>query len=134
MNGACQLGGRFSKCKAAAVETCQYCGKSACQQHLYYREGHEAVCTRKPCRAKHDDIQLHLQYKADVAKLNQSGLCGVPDCSPHPAFECSLCRGKFCSNHIRSRMYPFNNGYTVIDRPASVCDHCWARRKLWRKR
>jgi hypothetical protein len=30
-------------------------------------------------------------------------------------------------------MYPFHDGRIIIDKPASVCAHCWDRRKIWRR-
>jgi hypothetical protein len=47
--------------------------------------------------------------------------------------ECSQCRGLFCAAHIRERMYPVREGMVSIDRPMSLCDRCWARRKIWRR-
>lgn len=128
----CENGGRFSKCKEVAVNSCQYCGKNFCVTHKHYMEGIDAVCTKKLCVEKHEDLQRHEQYKAGVFQLNRAGLCGIRDCGPHPGSECSLCRGHFCGEHIRQRQYPFFNGYSTIERPASVCSHCWERRKLWR--
>lgn len=32
------------------------------------------------------------------------------------------------------RMYPFNEGLVSIDRPVSICQRCWERRKIWRRR
>jgi hypothetical protein len=31
-------------------------------------------------------------------------------------------------------MYPFSEGWVSIDRPVSICERCWERRKIWRKR
>jgi hypothetical protein len=130
----CEVGGRFSRCHFEAADSCQFCGRFFCAQHLYFREGHEAVCTRKQCQAKQDDMVIHGEYRAGVEQRNRARLCGLEECETRPDFECSLCQGHFCDVHVRSRMYPFNNGYSTVDRPASVCDRCWRRRKLWRRR
>ncbi len=128
----CRLGGRFSRCSNLATETCQYCGRPFCATHTYYREGHEAVCTAARCRAKRDDLLAYLEYRRAVQVRNSAGLCGIEGCAPHPAHECSLCRGHFCSEHVRERLYPFRQGWVTVERPVSVCARCWARRKIWR--
>lgn len=130
----CQVGGRFSRCHISAVHVCQYCGKPFCDQHTYYSEGHEAVCARKRCRQKHDDLQAHMEYKRAVYQRNHVGLCGIEGCGPHPGYQCSLCQGQFCTLHLTERMYPFRDGWVTIERPASVCQRCWERRKIWRGR
>jgi len=128
------VGGRFSRCRNAARQVCQYCGRAFCEVHAYHVADHDAVCARKRCQAKHDDLVLHMQYKARVNERNRAGLCGIEDCGPHPGFECSLCRGLFCGPHLTERMYPFSEGWVSIDRPVSICERCWERRKIWRKR
>ena len=130
----CQLGGRFSRCTLEAAQTCQYCGRAFCETHAYHVEPHDAVCARKKCRDKRDDLELHMQYRQRVGERNQVGLCGVEDCGPHPGFECSLCHGRFCGMHLSERMYPFHEGWITIERPVSICMRCWERRKIWRRR
>jgi hypothetical protein len=128
----CQVGGRFSRCHNRAENQCQYCGRAFCPDHSYFVEDHEAVCTRKACAHKRDDLAKHLVYRRRVEQRNHAGLCGVEDCGPHPGFECSLCKGYFCGDHLSERMYPFKMGMTTIDRPVSICAACWDRRKIWR--
>ena len=129
----CELGGRFSRCLNPPGHSCQYCGRSFCDAHTHFVEGHEAVCSRKRCREKKVDMDLHLAYRARVTQRNRAGLCGEETCGPRPVFECSLCRGLFCEAHVSDRMYPFHDGRVIIDKPASVCAHCWDRRKIWRR-
>ena len=129
----CGAGSAFRRCHQTPVNSCQYCGRPFCETHTHHIGGYEAVCTRKRCRLKHDDMQAHTEYKERVAQRNQAGLCGVEDCGPHPRTECSLCRGHFCESHIMQRMYPFRDGHVIIDKPASVCRWCWKRRKIWRR-
>lgn len=129
----CELGGRFSRCQNEAVQSCQYCGRRFCRAHAFFVGGHEAVCSRRQCRAKHEDMARHLSYRTRVAERNESGRCGVEDCDANPpGASCSLCKGLFCEAHIADRMYPTYDGYRSVDRPAAVCPHCWARRKIWR--
>lgn len=129
---ACQLGGRFSRCQRPSVEVCQYCGRHFCAEHSTHVRDHEAVCARKPCRAKWDDVIAHLEYRGRVAQRNRVGLCGVEGCGPHPGYQCSLCRGHFCGLHLAERLYPFRQGLITVERPVSVCEQCWRRRKIWR--
>jgi hypothetical protein len=131
-SATCQLGGMFSKCKTEARQTCQYCGRWFCEFHSYYEKDHEAVCSNKKCRAKIDDMLVHTQYKAGVQKNNKMGLCGIDACGPSTVAQCSLCRGRFCEEHVTFRMYPPGRGEGGRDRALSVCDACWARRKIWR--
>ena len=130
----CQVGGHFSRCPNLATETCQYCGRSFCPAHTAFVADHQAVCSRKPCRAKHQDLQDHVAYKLRIQQRNRAGLCGIENCEPHPALECSLCQGRFCGRHLSDRLYPFRTGMVSIERPVSVCDHCWGRRHIWRSR
>ena len=128
----CQVGGRFSRCRNTVGNSCQYCGRAFCDYHTHYVGGHEAVCARQRCRSKHDDLTIHLVYRERVRQRNSAGLCGIEECGPHPGFECSLCSGHFCEAHLSERLYPFQDGFTRIDRPVSVCPPCWQRRKIWR--
>jgi len=124
--------GWFSHCEKPALDECQYCGKPFCEEHRYLIEGLDAVCNNKRCVAKHEDLARHAEYRARVRQRNGAGLCGVEDCGPHPVFECSLCEGLFCDKHVAERRYPYREGRVMVERPASVCDWCWQRRKLWR--
>lgn len=131
----CQLGGRFSRCKNDAVNSCQYCGRDFCESHAHVLETIEAVCARERCVRKAENMRLHNDYKAEVGGRNGSGHCGEPGCSElHPAFQCSLCQGFFCRQHLRDRMYAVQDGAVKIDRPVSVCAWCWNRRKIWSRR
>lgn len=136
MPAECQLGGRFSRCKLPSNHTCQYCGRYFCDQHTHFIEGHEAVCARKECVAKQQDMAAHDEYRAAVRGRNNARLCGVAECESEPpaALECSLCRGHFCGEHVKERMYPFHDGYSRMERALSLCNHCWERRKIWQKR
>ena len=130
---ACQIGGRLSRCHNTAENVCQYCGHRFCPTHRYYVEGFEAVCSRPRCRAKRDDMVMHSEYAERVRQRNGAGLCGVEECGPRPEYECSLCQGRFCERHVAAHVYPVREGRIVVGRPVSVCEHCWQRRKIWRR-
>ena len=130
----CQVGGRFSRCPNSSRFSCQYCGRSFCDVHSYWVEDHEAVCTRKQCRLKRDDLADHTAYRAEVTRRNRAGHCGLATCETPSVFECSLCEGHFCEDHLATRMYTFRDGWSRVDRPVSVCPHCWGRRKVWKHR
>ncbi len=130
----CQLGGRFSRCPNPSLHTCQYCGRDFCEQHTHHAQAHDAVCARKACRLKHDDLRAHMGYRDRVSQRNRAGLCGVEECGPHPGYQCSLCEGHFCGAHLSERLYPFQDGWLRVERPVSVCVRCWERRKIWRSR
>lgn len=130
----CEIGGRFSRCKNAGTHVCQYCGRDFCADHALQVEAHEAICNRKTCARKRDDLAVHLVYRGRVGERNQVGLCGVEGCGPHPSFQCSLCKGYFCDAHLGERMYPTFDGYARVDRRVSTCPRCWERRKIWRSR
>jgi len=133
MSRHCQVGSRFFRCGAPAIDSCQYCGRPFCAKHCYIEEGLDAVCTRRRCRAKFDDLVRHLDYKQRARQRNAVGLCGIEECGPHPSFECSLCHCRFCEEHVSKRMYPVRHGFVVVERPLSVCTWCWERRKIWRR-
>lgn len=130
---ACEVGGRLSRCHNAAEHVCQYCGRGFCSIHRYYVEGFEAVCSRARCRAKWDDMVAHGRYGERVGQRNGAGLCGVEECLYRSEYECSLCRGRFCERHVADRVYPVREGRVIVGRPVSICEHCWERRKIWRR-
>lgn len=135
MPAHCELGGRFSRCKLPSEHTCQYCGRSFCARHTHYLHGYEAVCNRKECAAKQEDMAIHVEYRQEVVGKNRAHLCGEPGCAASPATnECSLCKGHFCQAHVSERMYWLPDGFSRIERTVSVCSHCWSRRKIWQKR
>ncbi len=134
-NTECQVGGRFRRCRATPSHVCQYCARDFCDHHSYHVKGYEAVCTRKRCALKHDDLQRHMEYKAEVQGRNKSGQCGEPGCeSLHPPGQCSLCRGFFCNAHLQDRSYPMHDGWVKVDKHVSICAWCWDRRKIWQRR
>jgi hypothetical protein len=128
----CQIGGLVRPCRNEPAQSCIYCGKAFCERHTHVVRGYEAVCTRKRCVQKQEDLTAHLEYRSRVSQRNAAGLCGVEECGPHPRMECSLCRGHFCAAHVQERPYPLREGRVVIDRPMSVCSWCWRRRKIWK--
>ena len=136
MPAECQLGRRFSRCRRPSSHTCQYCARNFCDLHTYLVEGHEAVCSRKECAAKQADMVAHEAYRKAAFGRNSARLCGEPDCTSTPPamFECSLCRGHFCADHVHDRLYWTPDGLSRNERTLSLCAHCWERRKIWQKR
>jgi len=130
----CQVGCRFSRCPNPAEQSCQYCGRHFCARHSHFVEGHEAVCSRKRCRAKRDDMVRHLGFLARAEQLNRVGLCGIDGCNTRHVLQCSLCNAQFCEPHLASRHYSFGDGWSRTERWVSVCPRCWERRKVWRGR
>ena len=130
----CQAGGTFSRCPNIAQHSCQYCGRQFCANHSTFVEGLEAVCSRKRCREKRDDMVHHLAYRDRAEQLNRVGLCGVVDCNTRHVFQCSLCKAQFCEAHLSRRRYSFGDGWSRSERWVSVCPRCWDRRKIWRGR
>lgn len=133
-NARCQVGGLFARCSAVASHVCQYCARRFCDAHTYHLADHEAVCARRECREKWDDLQRHLGYRAFVAQRNRVGVCGVAGCEGRWGYACSLCQGQFCPEHLEERLYPVFDGYHRREESKSVCAHCWERRKIWARR
>ncbi|MCA9852638.1 MAG: hypothetical protein KC482_03435 [Dehalococcoidia bacterium] len=94
------------------------------------------MCSRKECAAKHVDMVIHIEYQVVVYRRNIARLCAEDGCqsAPPAPFECSLCRGHFCAEHIHERLYWTPDGLTRNERVLSLCAHCWDRRKIWQKR
>jgi hypothetical protein len=130
----CQAGGWFSRCPNLPQHSCQYCGRQFCSDHSHFVEGHEAVCSRKRCREKRDDMARHLEYRTRADQLNRAGLCGVDGCNTRHVFQCSLCKAQFCEAHLSPRRYGFGDGWSRSERWVSVCPRCWDRRRVWRGR
>ncbi|MCL4230441.1 MAG: hypothetical protein KJ053_02570 [Dehalococcoidia bacterium] len=130
----CRAGGRFSRCPDLSQHSCQYCGRGFCANHGYFVEADEAVCSRRHCRARHDDLVRHLLYLERAGQLNRVGLCGLEGCNRPHQFQCSLCRAHFCESHLAERRYPFSEGWSRVERWVSVCADCWNRRKVWQAR
>ncbi len=129
----CALGGRIRRCSRPPHDTCQYCTRPFCPEHAYVLEGYDAVCTRAPCVAKHDDIPGHHDYVSGVRLRNRDGFCGFEVCAFAASFECSKCLGRFCLRHLSDQLYPSASSREPAEM-AIVCDHCWERRTIWSKR
>ena len=128
----CALGGRFRRCRRPPRDTCQYCARPICQDHAYVLEGYDAVCTRPPCRAKHDELPGHHEYLRRVRLRNRDSLCGFEGCEFKHTFDCTKCGGRFCLRHLSDELYP-SVGSREPAAMAIVCAHCWERRTVWSK-
>jgi hypothetical protein len=129
---ACKLGRWFSRCGQPAIETCQYCGRPFCGAHAHYVGGTDAVCASDKCRRKHEDLAAHEAYKLAVTRRNMLELCGEEECRGDPSLTCSLCEGRFCSEHLHVREWGFRDAQASYKRMVSISAHCWGRRRIWR--
>jgi hypothetical protein len=91
------------------------------------------VCCRPVCQAKHADLTAHLEWRARAVARSNRGFCGIPDCPEMRWGQCSKCHALFCERHLHDRDEQIRQGMIVFRRPASMCDHCLARNKLWAK-
>ena len=127
--GRCELGGRLRRCPRSPADTCQYCARPFCYDHAHLLEGYEAVCARRPCVAKQDDLRAHHGHMRGVRLRNRDGRCGVEGCANAHGFDCEKCGGRFCLGHLADRLYPATgSGEAAM---ACVCAHCWGRRAIW---
>ncbi len=131
MPHTCQIGGWFSRCHEPAFAACQYCGREFCSTHGERLPTGDEICSRLICREKHADLQAHLAWKARAVERSNRGFCGMPDCEGGRWGQCSKCLALFCERHLRDREERIRQGMGAITRPASMCDHCAARLKLW---
>jgi hypothetical protein len=127
----CRIGGFFSRCRQPAIAVCQYCGREFCAAHGDRYPSGDEVCARQVCRDKHVDLQQHLAWKARAIDRSNRGFCGIPDCEGERWGQCSKCHALFCENHLHDRDEQVRQGSIIFSRPASMCDHCLARNKLW---
>lgn len=127
----CQIGRIFSRCRLPSVAVCQYCGREFCAIHGERHANGDEVCCRPVCRQKHVDLQAHIAWKARAVERSNRGFCGMPDCDGGRWGQCSKCHAVFCERHLHDRQEHVRHGSIVFSRPASMCDHCMARNKLW---
>jgi hypothetical protein len=129
----CQIGKLFSRCHEPRIAVCQFCGRDFCAMHgTQYPNGDE-VCTRPVCEEKRVDLLGHIEWKARATERSNRGFCGMPDCEADRWGQCSKCHALFCEQHLHDRNEHIRTGSIVFTRPASMCDHCMARNKLWAK-
>ena len=131
MTHTCQLGRIFSRCHLPAIGVCQYCAREFCTVHGERYSNGDEVCARPICRQKHADLQAHLEWRARATDRSNRGFCGMPDCEGGRWGQCSKCHAVFCERHLHDRDEHVRHGSIVCSRPASMCDHCMARNKLW---
>lgn len=127
----CRHGAIWSRCGREPISSCVYCGRAFCD--LHGRKGVQGldVCDRPRCEAKIEDLSSHSAYLEAVDLRNKVGICGAAQCQSRYEASCSSCQRFFCDEHVRPREDAAGIGDT---RYISACDHCWARRKLWRRR
>ena len=127
----CQYKRRFSRCKNEATGLCQFCGRVYCPEHGTFDEDGSEVCAREVCRLKHQDLPNHMVWRDAALDRSNRGFCGMPDCESGRWGQCSKCQALFCERHLQTRSERVRDGSITFSRPASMCDHCAARNKLW---
>lgn len=131
MPGICQVGSFFRRCHGTAIGSCQYCGRNFCAEHGSYLEGNQEVCSRAICQEKVADLKDHLIYREAARERSARGFCGSPGCVAPRTGQCSKCGALFCDRHLHDRDEVIHRGLVSFSRPASFCEHCLARRRLW---
>ena len=96
-------------------------------------DGNQEVCSRPICREKVVDLQRHLVYREAARERSERGFCGVPGCRAARSGQCSKCGALYCDRHLHDRDEIIHRGLVKFSRPASFCEHCLARRRLWSK-
>ncbi|MFN8559890.1 MAG: hypothetical protein U0531_21905 [Dehalococcoidia bacterium] len=134
MPRTCQLGRFYARCRLPTNGVCQYCGRSFCTTHGRREPDGDEVCVREVCGQKHADLREHLDWKARAVDRSNRGFCGMPDCDGGRWGQCSKCLALFCERHLHAREEQVRHGIAVFRRPASMCDHCLARNRLWARR
>ncbi len=124
---------KFSGCKETPIGLCIYCGRAFCANHGEARGVGEEICSRKNCVAKRDNLVVHMEYRAIVVAQNETGTCGIPDCSHAPDGQCGRCRAYFCLSHLDTREESVGQGVRQIRQMATLCGHCWDRRPIWNR-
>lgn len=127
----CRHGPIWSHCGRQAISQCVFCGQAFCDAHG--RRGVDGldVCQRSRCVSKVSDLDSHRQYLEVVDAQNRVGLCGLSGCEDRYSASCSSCQRFYCPEHVLPR-----EDVAAIsgERYIAACDHCWERRKLWRRR
>ena len=129
----CQAGRRFRRCHRPTGYTCQYCGRPFCGEHGARLADGQEVCNRRLCQAKLADVEVHQHFRDRVLQRNRSRACGLDGCVDPPQYQCSLCKGVFCANHILDRVWTTRTRRSLERRQVAACPHCWDRRKIWSK-
>jgi len=68
------------------------------------------------------------QYRKRLSRCHRAALPG------ERWGQCSKCHALFCERHLHDSEEKVRQGFAVFTRPASMCDHCLARNKLWSRR
>jgi len=133
MSRSCQLGRVFRRCPHAPSAICQYCGRDFCPEHGQRLANGDEICSRSICQAKRADLEAHLAYREAALRRSGRGFCAEDGCAEPRWGQCSKCEALFCEQHLHERDQNIRRGPGVTPRPASLCEHCWTRRKLWSK-
>jgi len=132
MGTSCRFRHVFSRCGQPSIGSCQYCGLVFCRDHGNVADN-EHICVREICRNKQVDLAAHLVFRDRAILRNRHSMCGIEGCMEGRWGQCSKCHGLYCEKHIVNRSEKVRQGMASFSRPASFCDHCFTRRKLWSK-
>ncbi len=130
----CTYGGGLLRtvCGREAVALCVYCGAPFCAEHGERHMDYADVCVRRRCRRKYDDVHAHHDSVARRRYANRVSVCAHEGCEERTRHRCSHCLLDFCTEHVRERDVSAPGDTTRRTTRALVCEHCDARRKLWR--
>jgi hypothetical protein len=131
MVNACRYRRFLSRCGRPSIGSCQYCGLAFCDEHGSQCGETDQICVREICHRKHADLARHLVFRDRAWLRNRHGLCGIEGCQHERWGQCSKCQGLYCEQHLASRSENVRQGMVSFSRPASFCEHCLTRRKLW---
>jgi hypothetical protein len=118
-------------CGREAITSCVYCGEPFCANHGDRGPDFQDVCHRRPCSAKKEDLEVHVQWRRQVSAANNVSMCAQPECAERMRHSCSQCRLLFCDEHVHERDLKDSRVQPARKVRLLVCAHCFERRKIW---
>lgn len=119
-------------CGRDAIALCVYCGAPFCEQHGERHPDYVDVCSRRRCRQKYVDVQAHHEFIEKRRHANRVAVCAHEGCQERMRHRCARCLLEFCVEHVRQQDVSDPADPRRTKTKALVCEHCQARRKLWR--
>lgn len=119
-------------CCRDALAICVYCGAPFCDEHGERHADYVDVCSRRRCRQKYTDVHAHHESIEQRRYANRVSVCANEGCQERMRHRCSRCLLDFCVEHVRQREVSSLDKAEPGKTRALLCDHCDARRKLWR--
>ena len=118
-------------CGRDALAICVYCGAPFCDEHGERHADYADVCSRRRCRQKYRDVHAHHESVAQRRGANRVSVCAHEGCQERMRHRCSRCLLDFCNEHVREREVGARDSTARRKARALLCEHCYARRKLW---